>query len=604
MLSWKKKLQTHKKKVSPSKISSFSISPTVSPTSANSSPVSPTSRSQPRSDSSNNVNNPSSLRSGRLSIILHETQDLRLPFDPVYNEFILDRIASCGIDCDLQSIGRNLIRASQNFPNQQFIPGEIVTQCLPAVVSIMANEESVRNPLVYATVELDKNVSLVQPTGGKMANPKFDEISYFDVNSNSVMVIQLLIKIPNALIPTNFRSLVNPATPSQDILIGTIKVNLNYSEETIILDHEWLSLQSPMSIRTLNNSGSVRISIHYKPNASNTHLAMHDFDLLKVIGKGSFGKVMQVRKKDTKRVYALKSIRKAPIVAKFEVGHTLAERNVLAEVNNPFIVSLKFAFQSPDKLYFVLPYISGGELFHHLQKEGRFSLGRSRLYVCELLSAIEHLHNFDVIYRDLKPENILIDYQGHIALCDFGLCKMDMGKDDRTDTFCGTPEYLAPELLLGQGYTRSVDWWTLGILLYEMLTGLPPFYDEDVSTMYKKILGSPLKFPEIFDSHAKDFLERILNRDPGKRLGTNGSIELKQHPFFMDVDWVKLNNKEYTAPFKPLVFNAFDTHNFDSEFTNEVPLDSVVNDHLSGSIQQQFEGWSYAGGGNINNDMF
>lgn len=343
-------------------------------------------------------------------------------------------------------------------------------------------------------------------------------------------------------------------------------------------------------------SGHLHIQVSFKNEQSS--LNMEAFELLKVIGKGSFGKVMQVRKKDTSRIYALKTIRKAHIVSRSEVTHTLAERTVLAQVNNPFIVPLKFSFQSPDKLYLVLAFVNGGELFHHLQREGRFNEERSRFYAAELLVALEHLHGFNVIYRDLKPENILLDYTGHIALCDFGLCKLNMGDQEKTNTFCGTPEYLAPELLLGHGYTRAVDWWTLGVLLYEMLSGLPPFYSEDVNEMYRKILQDPLRFGDEISPDARSLLTLLLNRDPQQRLGSGvgGAQDIKRHPFFArHIDWKRLLAKKVQPPFKPAVASAIDTSNFDPEFTGEVPVDSVVDDShmLSATVQEQFVGFSY-----------
>lgn len=306
---------------------------------------------------------------------------------------------------------------------------------------------------------------------------------------------------------------------------------------------------------------------------------------------------MQVRKRDTSRIYALKTIRKAHIVNRSEVTHTLAERTVLAQVNNPFIVPLKFSFQSIEKLYLVLAFVNGGELFHHLQREGRFNESRSRFYAAELLLALEHLHGFNVVYRDLKPENILLDYTGHIALCDFGLCKLNMTENETTNTFCGTPEYLAPELLLNKGYTKSVDWWTLGVLLYEMLSGLPPFYDENTNEMYRKILQDPLRFGDEFSPDAKDILIRLLHRNPSERLGVNGAQEIKDHPFFINnIDWKRLQFKKIQPPFKPAVASAIDTSNFDEEFTSEAPQDSVVEDsHLSQTVQGQFQGFTYVG---------
>lgn len=194
----------------------------------------------------------------------------------------------------------------------------------------------------------------------------------------------------------------------------------------------------------------------------------------------------------------------------------------------------------------------------------------------------------------MKPENILIDYNGHIALCDFGLCKLNMKENERTNTFCGTPEYLAPELLLGQGYTKTVDWWTLGVLLYEMMTGLPPFYDENTNEMYRKILQDELRFPDDMSADARSLLRGLLTRDPNERLGNNGSEEIKNHAFFSSIDWRKLNQKKLQPPYKPSVDSAYDTTNFDDEFTSEAPQESLVDDsQISSTMQEQFAGFTY-----------
>jgi serum/glucocorticoid-regulated kinase 2 len=342
--------------------------------------------------------------------------------------------------------------------------------------------------------------------------------------------------------------------------------------------------------------GKIQIGVAYQPSSGQS-LTIDEFELITVIGKGSFGKVMQVRKRDTMRIYALKTIRKAHIVDRKEITHTLAERLVLARVNNPFIVPLKFSFQSEQKLYLVLAFVNGGELFHHLQREQRFNEERSRFYSAELLLALEHLHELDVVYRDLKPENILLDYTGHIALCDFGLCKLNMKDSDTTNTFCGTPEYLAPEILNGQGYNKSIDWWTLGVLLYEMLSGLPPFYDEVTDKMYQKILSDPLTFGPDIGTEARSILTSLLNRDPSKRLGVNGAEEIKKHPFFVNhIDFKKLLQKKIQPPFKPSVSSPVDVSNFDTVFTAEAPVDSYVDgSHLSSTVQAQFAGFSYNG---------
>lgn len=395
--------------------------------------------------------------------------------------------------------------------------------------------------LPYALVDFDKQQVFVNSVSGTPEHPVWagGSTQYkFDVSRSTELNISLYIRNPQA--PPN-------SGRQQDIFIGTCRVKPTFDEPELAgaaqpagtADAKKDKKEKPMPPPSKADegvawndiqygTGAIRIGVRFVENRHSS-LKVEDFDLLKVIGKGSFGKVMQVMKKDTQRIYALKTIRKQHIISRSEVAHTLAERSVLAQINNPFIVPLKFSFQSPDKLYFVLAFVNGGELFHHLQKEQRFDINRSRFYAAELLCALECLHGFGVIYRDLKPENILVDYVGHIALCDFGLCKLDMKDEDKTNTFCGTPEYLAPELLHGQGYTKAVDWWTLGVLLYEMLTGLPPFYDENTNEMYRKILSEPLHFPgpEIVPPAARDLLQKLLDRDATRRLGTNGAAEIK-----------------------------------------------------------------------------
>lgn len=510
----------------------------------------------------------------------------------------------------------------------------------------------------YALLDFDKVQVFINSVEGKPENPLWAGSSTqykFDVSRVTELGVHLYIRNPNAA-PGSGRS--------QDILLGVVRINPRFEEKKPHIedakaskkDREKAAIEYANRERALGQfgvewvpvqygTGKLKIGVEYVESRAGK-LTIEDFELLTLVGKGSFGKVIQVRKKDTDRIYALKTIQKARIISRFEVAHTLAERSVLAQINNPFIVPLKFTFQSPEKLYFVLAFVNGGELFHHLSREKRFDVNRSRFYIAELLCALECLHGFNVIYRDLKPENILLDYQGHITLCDFGLCKLEMKDEDSTNTFCGTPEYLAPELLLEKGYNKTVDWWTLGVLLYEMLTGLPPFYDEVTSEMYRKILSEPLRFPgpDVVPPAARDLLTNLLNRNPAERLGANGSAEIKSHPFFHSIDWRKLLQRKYEPAFKPSVVcsssscllpsiscslrvepflprlalihiqtDALDIGNISKEFTSEPPEDSYAGDAiLSQTMQEQFTNFSYNGpvpvlsdgGGSINDPSF
>ncbi|KAF9074719.1 Pkinase-domain-containing protein [Rhodocollybia butyracea] len=443
-----------------------------------------------------------------------------------------------------------------------------------------SNRESMQRKrywwLPYVVLEFDKNEILIDALGGDLACPVWNYRANFDVSRTSTISVSAYLRTA---------AMQGPDDMGNDLLLA--RVDLTPMLDGHHASEQWYAATA--------GSGSFHLKIDFKPTRNET-LTIEAFDLLKVIGKGSFGKVMQVRKKDTQRIYALKTIRKAHIAQRpGEITHILAERTVLALVNSPFIVPLKFSFQNPDKLYLVMSFVNGGELFYHLQREGKFDQDRSRFYAAELLVALEHLHGFNVVYRDLKPENILLDYTGHIALCDFGLCKLNMSETEKTNTFCGTPEYIAPELLESQGYTKTVDWWTLGVLLYEMMTGLPPFYDENVNTMYQRILTDPLNFPPDMPSEARSVMTGLLQRDPARRLGANGGEEIKKHPFFAKyIDWERLIRKGYPPPFKPSVESVLDVANFDPDFTNEEAQDSVVTDSaLSETVQDQFRGFTY-----------
>ncbi|KZO97964.1 serine/threonine protein kinase [Calocera viscosa TUFC12733] len=342
-------------------------------------------------------------------------------------------------------------------------------------------------------------------------------------------------------------------------------------------------------------SGEIRIQLRYEQHKTKRHLSPRDFEFMKLIGRGTFGRVFQVRKKDTRRIYAMKVLSKKEIVAKKEVAHTIGERKILQRsLECPFLVGLKFSFQTEADLYLVTDFKSGGELFWHLQKETRFTEERARFYIAELVLALEHLHKYNIVYRDLKPENILLDATGHVALCDFGLSKPDLPGDQLTNTFCGTTEYLAPEVLLDDhGYSKLVDFWSLGVLLFEMCCGWSPFYAEDTQQMYKNICFGKIRFPRgVISEEGKQFVKGLLNRNPKHRLGAmRDAAELKEHPFFLGIDWELLAAKKITPPFKPNVESDESTANFDPEFTSadlaEVGIDIYEDEDISDDWTRQ-----------------
>ncbi|KAF1777162.1 Protein kinase, C-terminal [Phytophthora cactorum] len=322
-------------------------------------------------------------------------------------------------------------------------------------------------------------------------------------------------------------------------------------------------------------------------------VTMQDFEILKMLGKGSFGKVYMARERGSDgKIYAMKVLRKSELVKRNQVGHTMMERKIMSSIDHPFIVGLKYSFQTASKLVMVSDYCCGGEIFFHLKKFRSFSEAMVRFYAAELVAAIGHLHERDIIYRDLKPENILLDETGHVRLTDFGLSKTDCTDFTGAKTFCGTPEYLAPEMLISRKkkteYGKAIDWWSLGTLMYEMLTGWPPFFDRNIEQMCTKIMKSPLKFPAHFglSSEVKSLISALLERDPTGH---------QNHVFFASIDWKLLENRGIKPPFKPRVRSPTDIQNFDREFTKELPDHGFLQQdkRLAVSPKNEFQGFSY-----------
>uniref|UniRef100_A0A672R6K7 Ribosomal protein S6 kinase n=3 Tax=Cyprininae TaxID=2743694 RepID=A0A672R6K7_SINGR len=329
-------------------------------------------------------------------------------------------------------------------------------------------------------------------------------------------------------------------------------------------------------------------------NQGTENICTECFELLRVLGKGGYGKVFQVRKVSgagSGKIFAMKVLKKAMIVRNAkDTAHTKAERNILEEVKHPFIVDLIYAFQTGGKLYLILEYLSGGELFMQLEREGIFMEDTACFYLAEISMALGHLHQKGIIYRDLKPENIMLNNQGHVKLTDFGLCKESIHDGTVTHTFCGTIEYMAPEILMRSGHNRAVDWWSLGALMYDMLTGAPPFTGENRKKTIDKILKCKLNLPPYLTQEARDLLKRLLKRNASSRLGAGpgDATEVQTHPFFRHVNWEDLLARKVEPPFKPFLQSADDVSQFDSKFTSQTPVDSPDDSTLSESANQVF----------------
>ncbi|KAJ2508971.1 cAMP-dependent protein kinase catalytic subunit [Coemansia sp. RSA 2049] len=309
-------------------------------------------------------------------------------------------------------------------------------------------------------------------------------------------------------------------------------------------------------------SGNQETYVTQVQTMSSDGRTLDDFQLLNTLGTGTFGRVFLSQSKLTKRFYAMKVLRKSQVVKLKQVEHINNEKNILEGARHPFIVQLECTMQNERNLYMLMEYVPGGELFSHLRRAGRFPDDVARFYAAEIVLALDYLHSMKIIWRDTKPENILLDAHGHVKLTDFGFAKR---VEDRTWTLCGTPEYLAPEIIQSKGHGKAVDWWALGILIFEMLVGYPPFYDDNPFGIYEKILEGKLVFPSFFAGSAKDLIARLLTADVSKRLGNlqGEGEDVKTHAWFAMIDWQLLVERRVPPPIVPPHRHPGDTCNFD-----------------------------------------
>ncbi|CAJ0856425.1 9037_t:CDS:10 [Entrophospora sp. SA101] len=328
-------------------------------------------------------------------------------------------------------------------------------------------------------------------------------------------------------------------------------------------DQQTITTQNQRQSSSQTTAATTTTQTSQHPYTARPSFGLIDFGLLETLGTGTFGRVFLTKFKHRENsFYAMKVLKKVEVVRLKQVEHINSEKLILSQVHHPFIVNLFCTFQDEKNLYMLLEYVIGGELFSHLRRAGRFTNDMTRFYAAEIVLAIEFLHSKDIIYRDLKPENLLLDSRGHVKITDFGFAKK---VEDRTWTLCGTPEYLAPEIIQSKGHGKPVDWWALGILIFEMLAGYPPFFDDNPFGIYEKILAGKIQFPNHFDANAKDLIKRLLTADRTKRLGNlrGGSDDVKKHKWFRGVDWQGLYDRRVAAPIIPPYRHPGDTSNFE-----------------------------------------
>jgi protein-serine/threonine kinase len=356
-------------------------------------------------------------------------------------------------------------------------------------------------------------------------------------------------------------------------------------------DKEVKNFKEKPSLHSLNvqkpntRARSLCLGLKKELEIPNSKVNPGDFKGLLQLGKGSFGEVYLVEKIDTGEQFALKVLRKDKVLGNNLVRYAFTERNILSAINHPYIVRLNYAFQTPEKLAFVMEYCPGGDLGTHLAREKHFTEEKARFYTVEILLALEELHKHGIVFRDLKPENVVLDNEGHAKLTDFGLSKEGCEEGQLLRSFCGSVAYLAPEMLRRTGHNRTVDWYLLGVVLYELIVGTPPYYSNNREQLFNNIQRGKLVLPKNMTEEAKSLIKALLHRDNTKRLGSTkkDAEEIKEHPFFNGIDWNDfLAKKIPPPPAKPV-----------RRVPKGVTLEKIFGKLDDEKVAQRVDGWSF-----------